>query len=105
MKSKVTGWTHWNDKRFEEPSTNNKWKKFKQLVIQEIRDKGYRFSGYYHQQGDFGVPVIDGKYRFEVSMRTWGKVMAEAEGNFGDMDYVKWAWDAPEKEVYPGDEH
>ena len=105
MSSKVTGWTHWNDEKFEEPSTSNEWVSFRKAVIQEIKNKGYKFSGYYHQQGDFGVPVIDDKYALEFSMRTWGKIMAEALGHCGDMDYVEWAWDAPEKEIYPGDEH
>lgn len=87
----------------------------RQSVIRELRDNNYHFSGDYHQNGDFGCPIIDDKYSFEVSEREWGAIMAEAYPNedyaiydkrateqnesFGTFRYLKWAFTSGDSEV------
>lgn len=71
----------------------------KAAVLKELKQKGYRFSGFYHQFADRGVPVLTGGYRFELSYKDWGFLMTEAQGG----DPTRWAWGTPDPrtEVYP----
>ena len=104
MKYKVTGWTYCNLKYLNKykDTPNEKFLKFRETVIDELRNKGYKFSGSLHQSPYIKcVPIINKKYVFFVSMRTWGGIMAEALGHTGEMDYCEWAWDNPEPEVLP----
>ena len=113
---KVTGWTDWENDKYETmPSfyiegkniTAEQFEEAWNAVVEEIKNKGYKFSGTYHQNGDFGCPVIDDEYVFCVSMRNWGQVMVEAH-NIPDEDgfaYCRWAWTTPDGEemIVPGD--
>ena len=57
-------------------------------VIADLRNKYFHFTGSYHQHGRFGVPVlIDGK-QYSVSLRHWGRLMAEAWGIKGIHAYL-----------------
>ena len=63
-------------------------------LIEEIRRKGYWFSGENHQDGVFGMPIfeIDGRpVFFWVSWRYWGGLMAEAhtseDNGYDYMDF------------------
>jgi hypothetical protein len=41
------------------------------------------------------TPIIEHEgieYIFFVSLRHWGALMAEVEGNTEEMAYCKWAW-------------
>lgn len=101
---KVTGWTYWGNEKYWpcDDLSSPEWEKARQAVIEEIRKNGCKLCGYSHQDPEVcGVPIIDEKYRFEVSMRSWGRIMAEAYGNMGMTDYCEWAWDNPEPEVLP----
>lgn len=93
-KLEVVGWTYWsfkkdwrcNPKDFEEA---------RKAVVEEVRKNGYHFDGSYHQNGDFGVPILSNGERFQVSMRQWGGIIAEAfPEEFEDPDnqynYVRW---------------
>ena len=107
---KITGWTYIGDQRYQE--INGTWNiadspydrdVIRPLIINELRKRGYKFSGFYHQGGDYGAPIIDGKYTVLYSYRSWGGIMAEAY-NIPDEDgmaYCDWAWNAPEKEITP----
>lgn len=60
---------------------NDVWAEAEKLVVEEIRRKGYWFSGENHQDSPFGMPVfeIGGRlFFFWVSWRHWGSLMAEA---------------------------
>ena len=76
-------------------STENDFLEAKEAVVQELRKTGYHFDGTYHQNGDYGVPVLDNGLYYEVSMRTWGKTMADAfpeefDNSDNDYNYVRW---------------
>lgn len=110
---KVTGWTWWDNPEYEDmfpigPDRDcDKFEEVGALVVSEMRSNGYKFSGTYHQGGDFGVPIIDGKWLYQCSCRSWGHIMAMAyPDEIDDRDgygYVKWAWMNPDgqKSVVP----
>lgn len=105
---KVTGWTDWYVSTYEEVP-NDLFCEAKEAVIDEMRERGYKFSGVYHQNGEFGTPIIDGQYLFLCSQRTWGDIMAKAyPDEINDSDgrgYVVWAWNKPDGAdmVVPGE--
>ena len=92
---KVTDWTDWDNEKYEE-LPNKMSKEAFDAVVDEVREKGYKFSGYTHQQNRLGCPILDNKYRYNVSCRMWGDIMAHAYGLYkdeeDDMAYVYWAW-------------
>ena len=95
----VTGWTFWENEKY----TDIPDKLFDDAtiaVIKELHEKSYKFHGSLHQNAPTGVPVIDNKYSYRVSMRTWGAVMQKAYDlpNEDGLGYVLWAWGAPEGE-------
>lgn len=72
-----------------------------EVVILELRKHNYHFTGQSHQNYDFGCPIIDDKYIYCLSQRSWGSLMYRA---FPDEDYskykdgceyIKWAWITP----------
>lgn len=103
---KVIGWTHCGDERYpdmEDPIDKKVYGAdydiFVKLIIKDIRKHGYHFSGFYHQCGDYGVPVFSNGKSLCVSFRTWGRIMADAWpdelDNSSPMGYCNWAWYAP----------
>ena len=113
---KITGWTEWDDPNYQElwpigdtSSTFAKEYAVRKLIAEELRRCGYKFTGGYHQNGEFGVPVIDDKWRYQCSQRVWGGIMAMAYPEEIDdtdgMGYVEWAWDSQhttDNSVLPG---
>lgn len=104
---KVTGWTDWEDNRYKQVDdmTDEEFEEAFNVVAEEIKKKGYKITGNSHQYCDNCCPVIDDKYIYCVSMRSWGAVMAEALG-FPKEDkyaYCQWAWNPPEdeEEIHP----
>ena len=98
---KIVGWTHWDDLRFMDynPATEEENALRKCLIAEELRKKGYRFNGYYHQSESdaaFGVPVFDDGTVYQCSFRTWGSIMAmaypEEIDNQDGLGYTEWAW-------------
>lgn len=102
---KITGWTDWEDARYEDldKMTNEEFEEATELVINELKSHGYKINGTSHQNGY--APVIDDKWLFAVSMRSWGAIMQKAYDipNDDGLGYVLWAWGEPgnEKEVLP----
>ena len=115
---KITGWTEFGDPKYEEmypigENTDRPWSEIEdveRLIAEELRNRGYRFTGSYHQEGDYGVPIIDNRWRFECSCRTWGAIMLmaypESIDNSDGLGYTEWAWLPPTDEVVPkGDDY
>ena len=104
---KVTSWTNWEDNRYSgiDDLSQEEYDKATDAVIKEIKEKGYKFSGSDHQNMDNCCPVIDDKYIFGVSMRSWGAIMQKAYDlpNEDGLGYVLWSWGVPNEEhsVYP----
>lgn len=82
-----------------------------EVVIRELRKHNYHFTGWTHQDYDFGCPIIDDKYIYCLSQRSWGRLMYRAFPNedyseYKDgYEYVKWAWASPDdsKEILPNE--
>lgn len=104
---KIIGWTHWDDLRFkEDTSTMEEDLERRRMISEELRKKGYKFNGYYHQDGEFGVPVFDDGTTYQCTFRTWGGIMANAYpkevDNSDGYGYVAWAWyDPDQRSVFP----
>ena len=110
---KVVKWTEWDDEHNDDIESCREIEEMSEVVAKELREKGYHFNGSYHQNGDYGVPVLDnGKY-FQVTQRTWGGVMAMAyPEEFDDPEdtynYVVWYLgpENPSECIYPkGDDY
>ena len=103
----VTGWTYWNDDRYLtiDDMTNEEFHEAREAVKNEIKAKGYKISGASHQYINYCTPIIDNKFLYGVSMRSWGAIMQEAYDipNDNGYGYVVWAWTHPdkEKEIFP----
>lgn len=71
-------------------------------VINDVRENNYHFTGNEHQNEDYGVPIIDNKYKLCTSQRSWGGIIADAfPEEIDDSEgygYIKWAWTVPEGE-------
>ena len=110
---KITGWTWYDNTDFEEmflpgsDYTMAEVEEVQAMIASELRSKGYKFTGSYHQDGDFGAPIIDGTKIYMCSCRMWGHIMAlaypEEIDNSDGHGYVKWAWTPPEQMVIPGE--
>lgn len=111
---KITGWTWYENPDYKEmfpigeTSTFADEFKVRKLIAEELRKCGYKFTGGYHQNGDFGAPIIDDVWIYQCSCRTWGGIMVMAYPEESDdtdgMGYVEWAWDSQkthEKSVLP----
>lgn len=59
-------------------------------IINHCKEKGIRFSADYHQNGDYGVPIVDNKYMYFTFARTWGWIMAQADDDNSDQGYLKY---------------
>ncbi len=89
MKFKVIGWCDFDDT--EIPATRECERSAYHAIIDEVKEKGYCFSGYAHQEMRNGVPVMnDGKKRI-FSRRGWGSLMAEARDGKHYMDFTLYA--------------
>lgn len=102
---KVVKWTEWEDKHNYDLSSSEDIEKYSVAVIRELREKGYHFDGHYHQNGEYGVPVLDNGVHFQVSQRKWGSIMAKAfPEEFNNPDdphnYVVWYLGGTEKNKF-----
>jgi hypothetical protein len=91
VKYRVVGWTDYDGFDVEESKGCIGFAE-RNAIIDEIRKKGYLFSGWDHQETWNCVPVLnDGKKRC-YSQRGWGGVMAEAYGHMGNYDYASFTF-------------
>ena len=66
------------------------WREAEDVVKECIRRNGFKFSGEYHQYGEYGMPMFDDCSVLFCSWRHWGSIMAEAwdpDGKKG-LDYL-----------------
>ena len=94
---KVTGWTDYESDLPKLP--DELYHEAEKAVIDILRKKGYRFSGYDHQSYRYGTPIIDNRYKFTCSCKEWGGIMAEASGSKEWRDYLLWAWSVVDGET------
>ena len=83
------------------------WEDTDRIVVDCIRRNGFKFGGFYHQGGEFGMPMFDNGTVFFVSLRHWGHLMYEAWEPDGDdpYGYAFYAWDYEVGECkYPASE-
>ena len=88
----------------------NNFRDFWDCVRKFLVDKNIKFNGSWHQNGEYGVPLIEyeGKlYAFAVSMRRWGQIMVDAfePNNKRPTAYVDWAFSIPDGERFTVDEN
>lgn len=111
---KVTGWTWWDNPEYKEMfpigDAVHSWddvNMVEMLVAEELRKHGYKFTGSYHQEGNYGVPIIDDTWLYQCSCRTWGNIMVmaypEEIDNSDGYGYTLWAWLPPESQIVPND--
>ncbi len=96
MKYKVVGWTSYDDTSVEDSGGRIGFAE-QNAIIDNIKENGYLFSGYDHQELWDCAPVLnDGKKRC-FTQRGWGWVMAKAHGYFGAYDYSLFAFGVNEE--------
>jgi len=88
----------------------NNFKEFWDCVKKFLIDKKIKYTGSWHQNWEYGVPIIEynGKlYAFAVTMRRWGLIIAEAfyPENKDPMAYLDWAFGIPKSESMDLDEN
>ena len=86
MKYRVVGWT-WADDSSTPDAEITFAKKY--AVIDEVKKKGYLFSGEDHQDRLGCAPILNDGTKLCLSRRGWGGVMAEAHDCFGIYDYAR----------------
>ena len=89
MKYRVVGWTHYDNPDVESVTCDEAgyW-----AIVRDIREHGYEFTGWEHQEADLGAPVLnDGRKRL-FSQRDFGQIMAYAHGDYTRMGYVSFAF-------------
>ena len=101
---KVIGWTDIYNAAYKECDYNNP--KYIKAVIEEIKKTGYKFTGDYHQNGEYGAPVFNDDTLLFVTIDEWGWIIAKAYNIYNEykqVDRYKWAWMVPpgEKEIIP----
>lgn len=71
-------------------------------VLECVKNNKYHFTGDDHQNADWGVPVLDNKYKLCIGQRSWGELIAcafpDEIDNSEGCGYTKWAWSTPEGE-------
>lgn len=128
MSSKFLGWTYFGDssyssigdlildcvdfrtQQFKDAESKEKREKLiaiseecYDVLVKRCKEKGIKFDGGYHQNGDYGCPVFEtefGALKDDFTFRAWGQVMADA--GFA-KSYIDWAWNSPGKSVMPNE--
>ena len=78
-----------------------------ELTVEHMKKYGLKWTGFYHQSGEYGVPYFDTKQKMSTGLRAWGRLMAEVlditrdEADKFDLRHCAWAWATDEEEVYP----
>ncbi len=89
MKLKVIGYADGWDSSFSDSAKS--WAE-RAAIIDDIREYGYDFNGFQHQEFSRGCPVLNDGTICRYSRRDWGDIMAEAHGYQHPMAYTKFAF-------------
>lgn len=93
---KIIQWCEYDDEKYEDLTGEERFEA-EDIIIKELRENGYHFSGYYHQYGAHGAPVFDNGKQYHTTFRGWGGIMTRAYPDEIDdtdgMGYAEWAWD------------
>lgn len=65
-------------------------KEIEKCIIEHCKKTNIRFGGWYHQYGDYGVPIIDDEFMYLGFARTWSWIMAMADGDESEKGYLKY---------------
>lgn len=108
---KIIDWTNWDNTKYKEMfsyTEERDWDaidKIETIISEELRKHGYKFTGDYHQNGEYGVPVFDNGTVYHCTQRTWGSIMARAYpeeiDNKDEFAHCVWAWVAPHPMIIP----
>lgn len=98
MKYKVIGWDNYDTSDWQDGDASDA---VIEAICDDIKQNGYEFSGFYHQEGWAGAPVLNDGLRYCFSQRGWGGVMAQAHGYTGFMDYAIYAFATGEEGKTP----
>ena len=85
MKYEVIGWTDYDARTADCAPIDDD---AVEAVIADIKEHGYLFSGYHHQEYPNCVPVLSDGFCRLFSRRNFAAVMAKAHGYTDDMAYV-----------------
>lgn len=96
---KVIGWTSNDDKKYPEVTDGERISKLRSTIINEIRDKGYKFSGSSHYYLPNCTPVLNSGEKYCLPYREWAALMAQAwhEDNSDGYGYLFWVDDMFDK--------
>ena len=92
MKYRVVGWTYYDNPDVEPTGCSEA---ALQAILRDIREHGYKFTGWEHQELSSGVPVLNDGFKRIFSQRSFGAVMAQAYGDFSRMGYTRYAFHEP----------
>lgn len=110
MITAIIGWTTWTDISRQwydhDPYMCTKQDMLiaRQVVVNEIRSKGYKLSGFMMQdmnhilEGKGLVPVFNDNTKFKCTLREWGYIMSDAypeESRDTNDRYLFWAYEMP----------
>lgn len=93
---KITAWTSYEKakQKYIDPNEIKEltdiYNQMQDTVIKHCKEKEIRFSGDYHQYGEYGIPIIDDKYILFCTSREWGWIMAQADENNDSMGYLNY---------------
>jgi len=74
---KLIGFTNWHDERYEAIEDFTEEDLACDIVVQHMKENNLKFSGNYHQRGEFGTPYFDTNKKLCLSLRCWGALMTQ----------------------------
>lgn len=95
------------DEYYKKSQTEHLARDMYDIIVQDVREHNYHFTGDSHQSHPHGTPIIDDKYIYCMSTRSWGWLMADAYPDedysiYNGNSYLKWAWHNPDiEEILP----
>lgn len=91
---KIVKWCEYDEKY--DDLTGEERLEAEKIMIEEIKENDYHFSGFYHQNGAHGSPLFDNGKQYHATIKGWGALMAIAyPDEIDDSDgtgYLEWAW-------------
>lgn len=89
MKYRVVGWTYYDDPDVESAECDEAayW-----AIVRDVREHGYEFTGWDHQELYGGAPVLNDGFKRLFSQRDFGQIMAYAHGDYSRMGYASYAF-------------